>query len=247
MKLTELFENFYLLFEAREDFVANQYNDKLTTAARDDSSYKGDDTPLAVVQAIAKADPTNGKHTQFLAKMYVAKQFKVEDIERIKSELEKFEKFKPRIAIKDINSYKSLGQLHDVLAQFDDETAASGKAKTKEIKAGAKKFMDTPNFKVIIPKTEESACLYGTGTKWCTTAEKDNKFDSYNKQGDLYIILTKIDGKDRKFQFHYESDSFMDERNQEITQKDIASLSEIPEYADFLNSQIKKHYSKYLD
>ena len=110
-----------------------------------------------------------------------------------------------------------LGPLNEetkfILKKFDVENPLLLKDARSQLKDIV---MDTPNFKVIIPKTEESACLYGTGTKWCTTAEKDNKFDSYNKQGDLYIILTKIDGKDRKFQFHYESDSFMDERNQEL-------------------------------
>lgn len=248
MKLTELFENFYLLFEAREDFVANQYKDKLTTAAQADSSYKGDDTPLAVVQAIAKADPTRGKHTQFLAKMYIAKQFKVEDVERIKSEIEKFERFKSRIANKDLNTYKTLGQLYDVLEAFDDaEAPVSAKAQTKETKAGTKKVIDTPNFKVLIPTTEEASKLYGAGTKWCTAADQNCQFDSYSSKGPLYIIIAKINGKERKFQLHYETDSFMDERDQSIGKADIASLSEIPEYADFLNMLIKKHYSKYMD
>jgi hypothetical protein len=51
---------------------------------------------------------------------------------------------------------------------------------------------------------------------------------------------------ERKWQIHYESGQFMDERNQPINQTDIALLSKIPAYTDFLNCLIVKYYGKYL-
>ena len=248
MKVAELFEHFHYLFENKEEFIANQFKDKLTKAANEDSSYKGENTPLGVVRELSKIDPTRGKHLQFIVKMYLAKQFKLEDTDKIKSELEKFEKFKPRIANKDLNSYKNLDALYDVTEQFTDADApVSGKAQAKEQKSGAKKLIDTPNFKVIIPTTEEAAKFYGANTKWCTAADTNCQFENYAKDGEIYIIIAKMGGKDRKFQLHYESDQFMNERDTEVDKKDIAALSEFPEYTKFLNLLIKKHYGKYLD
>jgi hypothetical protein len=67
-------------------------------------------------------------------------------------------------------------------------------------------------------------------------------FNHYHDQGDLIIIIAKIGEKIRKWQLHYESNQFMDERDQEISQADIKLLSKIPEYTEFLNTLIKKHY-----
>ena len=39
--------------------------------------------------------------------------------------------------------------------------------------------------------TKEASCKYGAGTRWCTAANKNNKFNSYNKSGDLYVIKGK--------------------------------------------------------
>ena len=65
---------------------------------------------------------------------------------------------------------------------------------------------------VIVPKTEAAAKWFGKGTKWCTAADKDNMFDYYNKRGLLYIVFWN--GK--KYQLHFESMQFMDERDQKI-------------------------------
>lgn len=52
---------------------------------------------------------------------------------------------------------------------------------------------------VIHVKTKEASCQYGAGTKWCTAAEKDNMFDSYNHASNLVIIASKKNPVD-KFQ-----------------------------------------------
>lgn len=69
------------------------------------------------------------------------------------------------------------------------------------------------------PKTEEESCHYGRGTKWCTAATKgNNKFSHYNSQGPLYIIVPKVPTyKGEKYQIHKESESYMDEMDQEVS------------------------------
>ena len=46
-------------------------------------------------------------------------------------------------------------------------------------------------------------------TQWCTAADGNNQFNYYNSQGPLYININKADNE--KYQFHFESDQFMDE------------------------------------
>jgi hypothetical protein len=73
--------------------------------------------------------------------------------------------------------------------------------------------------KVYIPKTMKESCHIGKGTKWCTASTiSDNKFDTYNSSGELYVIVP-VSGR-RKYQLHLELKEFMDDSN------DIIGISE---------------------
>jgi hypothetical protein len=50
---------------------------------------------------------------------------------------------------------------------------------------------DGKDIKIYKLKTQEEACYYGQGTKWCTAASKNNMFDYYNQDDDLYVIIPK--------------------------------------------------------
>lgn len=244
MKAT--FKDFLLrLDEARADYVIQTLGEKALAVAKNDHSAKFDTADELINFFSEKISKVN---IAWVVRMYIAKQFKVEDASRIKRELDTFAKFKSKLTNKDLNSYKSLDQLYDALEPFEGvEAPVSKKAEVKAAKSeGADVVLDTPELKVIRPKTEAAACLYGSGTKWCTAAATDNMFDHYNDQGDLYILIAKLDGESRKFQLHYETDSFLNERDTALSKDDIAKLSELPAYKQFLNMLIKKHYREHL-
>lgn len=250
---------FINLNEDRAEYIAQSMKDRLEAAAQQDRavqrSGKGAMTSMDVVNQLKTMDvDPSGKNLQFLARMYAANQFSLEDTENIKNSLAAFFKFRNQLPVKDLNALKSLEQLYDLVEPLEKQAQAqaqpaepvSGKEKQRQIKADAEKLIDTPNFKVIIPKTEEASCLYGSGTKWCTAGKSNNQFDTYNSQGPLYTIIANLGGKTRKFQLHYESDQFMNERDQPVNKAEIKLLSSIPQYKDFLEYLIKKHYSRYF-
>lgn len=249
------FKSFIALFEDKLDFAAEQYKAKLLSAFAADGSpdsFKQDlEDETSIVKYLAdKIDPTKKKvYVLWLARMYSTKAFKLEDTGKIRSSIELFDKAKAKIENKDLNSYKSLSQLYTVLEPFENaepEDLESKTQKEKSVKKDATVFIDEPDFKVIIPKSQAAACVYGSGTKWCTAADKDNMFDHYAKDGELFIVMAKIGGQQRKFQIHYESESFMDEKDEAISKKDISALSKIPGYTKFLNKMIAKHYAPHI-
>lgn len=226
--------------EAREDFVAQQLGDKVQQAYMQDRGQKPKlDTPLAIVQYVSHN--TNPKFIQKIMGWYVAGEFKLEDVHRIKSDLETFDRVKARLEKKDINQYKTLRDLYAAIEPHEQTDIKSKRQEKQEVKEeGVRKVIDKPNFKVLELLTKEAACFYGKGTKWCTAADSNNMFDHYHKQGSIYVIIAG----DRKFQLHFESGQFMDEKDQDIknNKADIEYLSKFPEYAEFLNMLIKKHY-----
>jgi len=125
-------------------------------------------------------------------------------------------------------------------------------------------IIDEGAFKVFQPRTKEQAravCKMPQGSVFANsnasipgepaanfcTASTDN-FEHYSGQGAFYdVILNDGDPKSmRVFQFHYESNQFVDESNSNVSQTDIDHLSQYPGYTKFLNMLIKEHYAEYL-
>lgn len=174
---------------------------------------------------IVSADPTwnsdkpnnMGKYGKWLLSLYMSKRLKLEDLYKAKTYLSYFVKYNNVIDNKDINTYKSLNDLYSVVSNFieNPDQATSKQDVIRKIKEGAEKVYEDNEWLVIIPHTEEASCYYGKGTQWCTAADKgSNMFDHYNEKGNLYININKTTHE--KYQFHFETDSFMDETDTPI-------------------------------
>lgn len=87
---------------------------------------------------------------------------------------------------KDINSYAGVGILGAILNQIE-----SKKTKREEKLVGAEKIYEDENFLVVLPKTAEGSCHYGSGTRWCVAARDGNQFNNYSRRGTLYYIIFK--------------------------------------------------------
>ena len=179
------------------------------------------DIPKDVFEKIVSADPTYrpnkmGKYGKWLLMLYKTKKLKLEDLYKATNYLTCFKNYINVLPNKDINVYKSLQALYDDIRPYMDGNAATSKSdEVRKIKEGAEKVYEDNEWLVIIPHTQEASCYYGKGTQWCTAAEhSQNMFDTYNSGGNLYINIRKSDGA--KFQFHFESNSYMDATDSEI-------------------------------
>jgi len=193
------------------ELTIQNYNDAL---AKTSEGIK----PHTLVDAAISADPTpQGKYVRWILDRYISGGIKrAEDFGRAGSALEFFDRRKKRLPVeqRDIQRIPDIYTLENLADKLSSEEERSG----KEIKADEKArvmrdvrtIYDGPKGKILVPTTQESSCFLGRGTKWCTAAKKNNQFNYYNKQGDLYVIMPK-DG--RKFQFHLESGQLTDERD----------------------------------
>lgn len=174
---------------------------------------------------IVSSDPTwnrekpnkMGKYGKWLLNLYTKKRLKIEDLYKAKEYLSVFTKYINVIEVNDINKYKSLPELYGAISEYIENpgTATSKQDAVRKIKEDADKVYEDNKWLIIIPKTREASCYYGKGTQWCTAADSsENYFDRYNSQGRLYININKMTGE--KYQFHFETDSFMDSTDSEI-------------------------------
>jgi len=178
------------------------------------------------VDAVA-ADPTSynqgkvvkvGNFVKWILKLYQNNTWKPGDSYETKDLLSKFIKYKSKLPIekRDINRYHSITELYNLIQTLEGQGVKSQKDVKKD---GAEVVYEDSEWKIVIPHTEEASCIYGAHTKWCTAGRENNMFDYYNQKGPLYISINKVTGE--KYQFHFESGSFMD------TEDKQKSLSEI--------------------
>jgi hypothetical protein len=85
--------------------------------------------------------------------------------------------------------------------------------------------------RVIQPLNEAASCFWGKGTRWCTAATSGNNyFDTYNRDGPIYILLpTKPLHNGEKYQFHFQSMQFMDEKDEPILNLRRLMISRFPD------------------
>ena len=165
--------------------------------------------------------PYTNKYMIWLMKQYIQGKFIIpEDLSKLNSELERFSKISHKLEKKDINNY-SWEEFLDIVPKLEEIHTSNEEERIA--KSGAEKLFEDDKWIVIHPKTEEAACYYGSGTRWCTASTKGyNYFDSYNAEGNLYIVISK-QNPSVKYQIHFESHSFMDVKDIPPTLEELDS------------------------
>jgi len=213
-----------LLSESRLDYIAKKQGGALIKAYSQDkgpSKPKNLRKPESVLNALANADPSpNHRYLQWLANRYIHNDFSLEDLDRVNADLNDFLRVRNRLSVRDINAY-SVDELYKVMEPLLSVGQQASMKRKQPWKAseGEQKMFDAGHarllyhddqIRVFVPDTFEASCHFGTGTKWCTTwTDSPNHFTRYKNQGPLYIV----DTPDGKFQFHFETNSFNNDKD----------------------------------
>jgi hypothetical protein len=93
---------------------------------------------------------------------------------------------------------------------------------------------------VITPNSYEASVYWGDGTEWCTAYKDDDYYyKSYSSKGPLYINIDKFNDS-IKYQFHFETDSFMDEYDSEIKPPIMERINATDGLRDFYKKIVLK-------
>lgn len=173
---------------------------------------------------IIRLDPTTniqrdklGSYSKWLLTLF--QKGKLDNEEHVTDLLNRFESEKNHLVNKDIMRYKSLEEVDAMLNDENSYKNLTDRQKLRQTQTAVKKtnvnndaelVYEDSKWQVWVPKTYEASCKLGQGSRWCT-ASTANKYyyDYYTKSGNLYININKQDPTE-KYQFHFESNSFMD-------------------------------------
>jgi len=163
-----------------------------------------------------------------------------EDLYKTTDDLIKFDRFKSQIddELRDINKL-TIDSLFNTVKDFSLEKASTTKAERKEMKVhpGAELVYSGSKYDVYMIEDQgdlgkEAACFYGgqnKETRWCTSAPGLSYFNTYIKQGPLYVLVDKTDTEvgdisglpKHRYQFHFPSNQFMDVNDRQINLVDF--------------------------
>jgi len=191
----------------------------------------------------------NRGYFEWLYRLYSKGNLPINKLDKVKEYLNIFKSYINVIPQenRDINKFKSLDDLYNVVKEFEGKEEIIPTSKTqkiKEIKKEVKKVFNDGEWLVLVPTTERAACIVGKGTKWCTSADDNNMFDSYYEDGNLYIIIDKNNNK--KYQLHIEKEELMDEEDRKVGP--LLFFDYIAEGSDLADFFIKenKHFHKFI-
>lgn len=195
------------------------------------------DTILAQIEI---RDPTPNKaYTPWLARIYANGGMVLSGDERPLEILKLYDLAKKRRMLKpehtDINNFKTYRDLLDTMVKnYDLDEIEAGKPDPGK----AKKIYSDDDVTVIVPEDKAGSQRVGRGTEWCTAWTKtDNRFDSYNKQGPLYVLVPKHPKHEgEKYQIHFATEETKNERNRDVSLVNLL-INRFPKLYDFFKSQ----------
>ena len=160
-----------------------------------------------------------GRYGVWIANMYINGHIKLGDIPELKTALVTYDKNKSQLP--NIKDCKSLSELIEWGNDLSDDFKPI--RKQSKAKAYLEKVYEDDEWVAYVPHSHAAARRGGECTHWCTASENGYYYNMYSKQGPLYINIRKSD--DAKFQFHFESDQFMDANDKPVRLNEIG-LSE---------------------
>jgi len=215
-----------LLKEGRKEDLKKKYSEKY------------DEEDLDFILGISDLQDFNHKYTDWVLKHILA-YADVDEMAEVAVELVKdFDKYQKNLEKKDINQYLSFEELDKALFPL------KVKEKERELENQTEKIYEDDNFLVLVPKTIEASCKYGSGTKWCTTVKGADHFQRYTSgnQGLYYIIRKKGNQTEPHYKVavHISSngENWWDAKDRPMTD---SSIELFKEYFPELYSKMKEH------
>ena len=152
----------------------------------------------------------------------------------IKNDIERYWQTHDYSEIKDIFSIKSFGALAvaaDRAKRGFDAALADKEYLDADNPGAVEVFRDDRIWRIYALHNKGAACKFGKGTEWCTAAPGLNYFEDYYEPDDPLFYFENKENRDGYFngrwQIHFGSEQFMDERDREIDDEDRDELIEM--------------------
>lgn len=160
-----------------------------------------------VIDYFVSQDPSgNNKYLNWEMKMFkqlppdAPTELKERHKELIANLIKGFHQHSQRLQLRDINQYKTLGDLNTAVSPLIKASEEKAVAKLEQ-EEGTKKLYEDSDWLLIVPLTHKTSCKYGANTQWCVASRDTSEhFKNYTKEGVLVFLIHKK--SNNKFAFY---------------------------------------------
>lgn len=196
----------------------------------------------STLKTLFMSDPTfkqtdrglyTGRYCVWIGRMYVNGYIKLGDAPELKAALVIYNKNKSQLP--NIKSCESLSELVEWIKDLSEDFKPV--RKQSNAKETLEKVYEDNEWIVYVPHSHAAARLGGKDSHWCTASESDYYYNLYSKQGPLYINVRKFNGE--KFQFHFETNQFMDANDDPVKLDKIGLSKELIDFYSKIDPRFK--------
>lgn len=131
---------------------------------------------------LVNADPSpTKKYLEWMVKRYISEPTKRNDIV---STIDYFHKNVQRFQKKDINSYKTVQELEDLV-----KNDAMKRQNIGSKKGNAKKLYEDSDILLVRPDNKQAVMTYGANTRWCITMKDSKYYEQYIQNNVVFYFF----------------------------------------------------------
>ena len=231
--------------------------EEILTEAIADVKKQYPDMPDELFYKLIAFDPTYeegkdrvGTYGKWILNGYNKGNITDADFGHLKDALIRFEDNKKNLKNKDIGVYKTVADLDKMLNDDDSYKEISHRQEVRQRQKDRKNadlgeeadlVFEDDKWEVWVPHTYAASCKLGQGARWCTASTESDYYYNYYKNnygGEYYIVINKKDPEE-KYQFHFESEQFMDADDSPVSLEDVFNKDE--GIGEFFMPIIRKH------
>jgi hypothetical protein len=109
--------------------------------------------------------------------------------------------------------------LQDLTKGDQQESVLEGFPDTSKLEANGEVevILRDPQIHIYWTKTHNANTILGSNTEWCTVPKGSSEFNAYNEMGPIFILYIKKVDEIKRYQYHFESEQFMNEEDRQNT------------------------------
>ena len=220
-----------------------------------------------IIDRLLWCDPTNkdksdtdkvGSYTDWIVNKYL-KDISFSDFNKLHSQLEQYDKSKHKIPDPKLHNISQFETLDELVEYVDNNQDKLNITPNKFVitEGSSLAVFYSKQFVIHVPHTEEQSKVLGSGTKWCTSQEKDNKFKDYITLGYLFYITNKTTHQEKYNLFldlTYDKIEFSDDKNRhlsyklfDIVKEDNTLIPQIKTYFEYKNIKLTGQLYNFLE
>ena len=149
---------------------------------------------------------------------------------------------------KDTGKFRSLSDMETAIENAGEaELSDRQKLRQRQANKDYDLVFENDDWAIFVPNTWEADVNLGKGTSWCTADSREEfgkkYYDNYLSHGGKYYVIMNKHDKSEKYQFHFETEQFMDKHDDEIDVGEFCNENGLSEFFEKEGYEVSDYHN----